>query len=476
MFLGNVTGSFLSSTGDADINDNLTCGDIVVDEATGVISFIGATSATISTTQADLTLSPAGGKAIVHGADMDLGGYDIFNQQPKTSDAAADKSMIQCGQDAYSLATANTTGGTCYLSGGIGTTKFTFADWSQCAGKTVTVSGTSTDGTAWTETFTEGAGWTAATGNNETAASLASAITAGATTSLYVTGLSSAAITGVRPIGGRTFLITIATNAAVGCGAVANGADGSTYFSGGVYVGSGYVTGSTGGLYSTNVMIGANLRLGDATALWFGASDDVVLWYNTTQTPDALQLTVGADSNSLLVCEHADRTYDFAHPLQTNPTTFWQSANQSATEWVSLSHIQTTALHGSGVGGHLFAGGTSTTATITYSYPKTITTADSGADADPAATTINPADANTILLVCSDDDGCTGTITETDAAAGMRVMLVGSTGYTTTIADSDGVIETIGEAAMALDPNSSVDLVYSGAYWRQAGAVAVVVP
>jgi hypothetical protein len=110
---------------------------------------------------------------------------------------------------------------------------------------------------------------------------------------------------------------------------------------------------------------------------------------------------------------------------------------------------------------------------MAYSPAKTITTNDSGADSDPAATAINPADANTIILVCSDDDGCTGTITETSAAAGMRVTLIGGTGYTTTIADSAGVIETTGGTSIALTSLDVVEIVYDGGQWLQATPVSV---
>jgi hypothetical protein len=108
-----------------------------------------------------------------------------------------------------------------------------------------------------------------------------------------------------------------------------------------------------------------------------------------------------------------------------------------------------------------------------YSGPKTITTVDSGADANPAATTISPDDANTIILVCNDDDGCTGTLDETGAAAGMASKLVALGGYTTTIADSAGVIETTGGAAIVLTPLDSVQLLYDGAQWIQDGPVNV---
>jgi len=60
---GNITtgatlqGEHVVSTDDADIADNLTVGDVVIDEAAGVLNFTGATSATISApTAALLTL------------------------------------------------------------------------------------------------------------------------------------------------------------------------------------------------------------------------------------------------------------------------------------------------------------------------------------------------------------------------------------------------------------------------------------
>jgi len=60
---GNITtgatlqGEHVVSTDDADIADNLTAGDVVIDEAAGVLNFTGATSATISApTAALLTL------------------------------------------------------------------------------------------------------------------------------------------------------------------------------------------------------------------------------------------------------------------------------------------------------------------------------------------------------------------------------------------------------------------------------------
>ena len=62
---GNI---YLDKNGDLEVLDTVTAGDLVIDEATGVISFTGATSATISTGTANLTFAPAGGLTSVTGA------------------------------------------------------------------------------------------------------------------------------------------------------------------------------------------------------------------------------------------------------------------------------------------------------------------------------------------------------------------------------------------------------------------------
>ena len=72
--------------------------------------------------------------------------------------------------------------------------------------------------------------------------------------------------------------------------------------------------------------------------------------FSSAQTPDSLQLLVGSASNGVIICEFGDTGYDFAHAQQTNPTVWIQSANQSATEWLSLAHNQTNAIITSGAG------------------------------------------------------------------------------------------------------------------------------
>ena len=58
---GSLSAEHVVSTDDADINDNLTVGDIIIDEAAGVLRFSGATSASILTGDANaITLGAIG--------------------------------------------------------------------------------------------------------------------------------------------------------------------------------------------------------------------------------------------------------------------------------------------------------------------------------------------------------------------------------------------------------------------------------
>lgn len=69
-----------------------------------------------------------------------------------------------------------------------------------------------------------------------------------------------------------------------------------------------------------------------------GGDSNIYLQYDTGQTPDSFLITVPATSNSLSIVQSEDLNYDFAHPLQNNPTLFIHSATQSTTEWISFSH------------------------------------------------------------------------------------------------------------------------------------------
>jgi hypothetical protein len=83
-----------------------------------------------------------------------------------------------------------------------------------------------------------------------------------------------------------------------------------------------------------------------------GGGDGASIVQKTQDTPDTLKLMPSRLSNGVVMCEVADANTDFAHALETNPTLFIQSADATdITDWISLSHNQTSAVIGSGNGG-----------------------------------------------------------------------------------------------------------------------------
>ena len=112
--------------------------------------------------------------------------------------------------------------------------------------------------------------------------------------------------------------------------------DGVTYFDG-VVTFSSYIT------------------LLDSQPVYFGSSTDSMLLWNALQTPDTLMLALGADSNGLVITKKVNTGFDFAHPLQTNPTLFVHSAAQSTTQWIGFTHDGTNALISTGAGLITFA-------------------------------------------------------------------------------------------------------------------------
>ena len=88
----------------------------------------------------------------------------------------------------------------------------------------------------------------------------------------------------------------------------------------------------------------------DNTDFMFGTGEDVQLRYGTAQTPDSFLLGLGADSLSMSIVEKADVLFDFAHPLQLNPTMFIHSSNQNTTQWLSLTHNATVGIISTGAG------------------------------------------------------------------------------------------------------------------------------
>lgn len=75
--------------------------------------------------------------------------------------------------------------------------------------------------------------------------------------------------------------------------------------------------------------------------------------HSTAQTPDALVVGVdgaGTYSRNFILAEKGDWDFDFAHANPTNPTFIVHSANQSTTEWLSLTHDQTDGVISTGAG------------------------------------------------------------------------------------------------------------------------------
>ena len=74
-----------------------------------------------------------------------------------------------------------------------------------------------------------------------------------------------------------------------------------------------------------------------------------------TQT-SAIALEPGT-ANSVQIYEYADRTFDFAHGAQTDPTLFIHSHNQSTTQWIGLSHNGANGAISTGLGPVALASG-----------------------------------------------------------------------------------------------------------------------
>jgi hypothetical protein len=150
---------------------------------------------------------------------------------------------------------------------------------------------------------------------------------------------------------------------------------------GNVRIGTGtpsYATGA-GDLYVTGALECDGLLYADAgirtTSAIYGSGNDFsvgaadftsygfIRWSSTAQTPNTNLICTGNISNAYVMCEYADRSYDFSHSQQTNPTLFIQSANQSTTEWGSFAHDQTHFRIKTGTGATCIGTGTPGSAT-----------------------------------------------------------------------------------------------------------------
>lgn len=114
---------------------------------------------------------------------------------------------------------------------------------------------------------------------------------------------------------------------------------------------------------SEDVLVGGKLEV-NGTAYFDGNADiaEGLFFLNSSNgggfccnqainTPDTSLLVAGIRSNGWVMVEYGDRTVDFAHPNQTNPTFFIQSANGTdITQWISFAHNQTDGVIGLGTG------------------------------------------------------------------------------------------------------------------------------
>lgn len=118
----------------------------------------------------------------------------------------------------------------------------------------------------------------------------------------------------------------------------------------------------------------SNILLTDNRNLQFGNSNDAFFTWRTSQTPDAFMLLLTSNSRNFIIATTGGQNYDFQHSLQSNPTLWIQSNNNSLTEWISIAHDQTDGVIDCGTGtlnlggtaNVNFAGATRTASTVTH--------------------------------------------------------------------------------------------------------------
>jgi len=98
------------------------------------------------------------------------------------------------------------------------------------------------------------------------------------------------------------------------------------------------------------------ILLADNAGITFGSGNDCRLIWRNVPEPDCLILGLDGSANIFLICERAD-DIDWAHPNQTNPTLFIQSASATPAHCIKLYHNQTNGVIASEAGG-LYLGST----------------------------------------------------------------------------------------------------------------------
>jgi hypothetical protein len=93
------------------------------------------------------------------------------------------------------------------------------------------------------------------------------------------------------------------------------------------------------------------------------ANTGALIPFQNNQNPATWYWGTGATSNHIVIGEYADRTFDFAHGVATDPTLIGHSASQSTTEYWSLTHDKTHARMVTGAGAFCVGTGTPGVAT-----------------------------------------------------------------------------------------------------------------
>lgn len=215
-----------------------------------------------------------------------------------------------------------------------------------------------------------------------------------------------------------------------------------------------------GGSYLAGAQFSANISCGSNVSVRSTAGDAYGSFMprSTVQTIHTTALTTGTTSNGILICESLDTGFNFEHALQTNPTIYLHSANQSTTQWMSLTHNQTNGVIAAGAGGVQINGmqmgkqGTDVasandaTLTATGNYFDVTGTTQTNTLSIPTGCT-----AGTIITLQFD---ASVTVKHATAGAGALFQLAGAGDFSATAGDT-------------------LQLVYDGTYWREVARTVI---
>lgn len=316
------------------------------------------TTGFIGTGSGNLKLSPDSGFfTLQNGAGTSSMIIDVANGlryvPSRTTDSLPPNQMFK-SSSAYAQATgANLVGGASVTASGIGSRQFAVATPNVATSVSMTVNNEAI------VTLSSTTHWALNGDATIQASNIASAINGHATLGTYLVATAVGAVIYLQPKETCFYCLLAVGNANM---TATQSNDGITGVYGRVRLGRPGTPGLTTAnaeVYVPGVLeVGSRLYMSGANSPFYvqggiiadyGGGASITL-ASAAQTPDAIVIGVPVTSNGIIFCEVADRGYDFAHALQTNPTVFIQSANQSATEWLSLAHNQTDAVITSGKG------------------------------------------------------------------------------------------------------------------------------